>query len=92
VDITKKSLATGEWHTRDIAVTIEQYTDWLTGRDERLAQVIWTELPASDREFLITGITSEEWDELYGEDEEDIENDYAGCGDEWEPGWGTNHG
>jgi hypothetical protein len=92
MDITKQSLATGDWHTRDIPVDYQAYSAWVRGDDTRHVQDAFPHLSADDREFLISGTTPEEWDALYGDQDEDEESDYTGYGDEWEPGWGTNHG
>jgi len=58
--ITRKSGLTGEINTRDLDITPKQYTEYLSGT---LAQLAFPHLSADDREFLITGITPEEWRE-----------------------------
>jgi hypothetical protein len=58
--ITRKSGLTGEINTRDLDITPKQYTQYLSGT---LAQLAFPHLSADDREFLITGITPEEWRE-----------------------------
>ena len=58
--ITRKSGLTGEINTRDLDITPKQYTQYLGGT---LAQLAFPHLSADDREFLITGITPEEWRE-----------------------------
>jgi hypothetical protein len=58
--ITRKSGLTGEINTRDLDITPKQYTAYLGGT---LAQLAFPHLSADDREFLITGITPEEWRE-----------------------------
>jgi hypothetical protein len=58
--ITRKSGLTGEINTRDLNITPKQYTAYLGGT---LAQLAFPHLSADDREFLITGITPEEWRE-----------------------------
>lgn len=63
--ITKKSDLTGIEHTMDIPVTREQIHEWEGGA---LIQRAMPNLTNSQREFLMTGITDEEWDELMGED------------------------
>lgn len=78
MDITKQSLATGDWHTRDIPVTIEAYSAWVRGDDTRFVQDAFPHLSADDREFLVSGTIPEEWDELFPEEEEDRASDYMG--------------
>ena len=58
--ITRNSGLTGEINTRDLDITPTQYTAYLGGT---LAQLAFPHLSADDREFLITGITPEEWRE-----------------------------
>jgi hypothetical protein len=58
--ITRKSGLTGEINTRDLDITPKQYTEYLSGT---LAQLAFPHLSADDREFLISGITPEEWRE-----------------------------
>lgn len=66
--IHRVSMATGVQHSRDIDVTQEQLDDWMDGT---LIQRAMPHLSASDREFIISGITQEEWDELFKEDADD---------------------
>ncbi len=58
--ITRTSGLTGAVNTRDLDITPKQYTQYLGGT---LAQLAFPHLSADDREFLITGITPEEWRE-----------------------------
>ena len=58
--ITRTSGLTGAVNTRDLDITPKQYTEYLGGT---LAQLAFPHLSADDREFLITGITPEEWRE-----------------------------
>jgi len=64
--IKRKSLLTGEERTRELPVTFEQMANWESGM---LAQNAFPNLSASDREFIMTGITDDEWETLKGEDE-----------------------
>lgn len=63
--ITKRSLLSGKERTREIDVTEEQLRKWKAGA---LIQKAMPHLSADDREFLMTGITPEEWDNQFGED------------------------
>ncbi len=60
--ITKKSLVTGNITTKDIDVSVQQLDAWQNGL---LIQDAMPQVSASDREFIKTGITSEEWDGLF---------------------------
>lgn len=69
--ITRKSSLTGITRTKEINVTEEQLLAWETGE---LIQNAMPQLSADDREFVKTGITGEEWDQLFG-GAEDIEDE-----------------
>lgn len=63
--ITRTSPFTGITRTKDILVTEDQLERWQRG--ERIQNVM-PYLSASDREFIMTGITDDEWDQAFGED------------------------
>ena len=63
--ITRTSPFTGITRTKDILVTEDQLARWQRG--ERIQNVM-PYLSASDREFIMTGITDDEWDQAFGED------------------------
>jgi len=58
---------TGKTHTLDIPVTQEQLDKWNKGE---LIQVAMPNLTADEREFIKTGVTKEEWEETFKEDDE----------------------
>jgi hypothetical protein len=60
--ITKTSMATGRTRTLDIPVTEQEVANWEKGM---LIQEAMPNLSPDHREFLMTGITKEEWDELF---------------------------
>ena len=62
-----KSPLSGIVHTREIDVTQEQLDDWQSGT---LIQNAMPHLSADDREFIMTGITPEEWSMLFKEEDE----------------------
>ena len=58
--VTQRSPFTGESHTRVINMTPKAYLLW---REKRvLIQNALPHLTPGEREFLMTGITDEEWD------------------------------
>ena len=69
MQITKVSSMTGLTHTRDIDVTPEQLNRYYAGVD--LIQNVFPNLSADDREFIMTGITPEEWGKAFEDEEED---------------------
>lgn len=74
VAITKVSSVSGKEHTREIPVDTIKYLNWTRGNIPGLIQDIFPELSADDREFLMTGITPEEWDDIFGEPEAEEDN------------------
>lgn len=67
--ITKVSQLTGKEHTMDIDVNqYEMIRIENRFHSKELIQNIVPNLSMSEREFLMTGITSEEWDNTFGED------------------------
>lgn len=61
VDVTARSMMTGEVRTRRINMTRAQYELWQSGT---VIQRAMPHLTPSEREFLITGASDEEWDTL----------------------------
>jgi len=62
--IRRISLLTGTEHTKEVPITDQQARD-LTS-DTGLIQEICPNLSSTDREFLMTGITLEEWEDAFG--------------------------
>lgn len=69
--ITRTSTLTGITRTKEINVTEEQLFAWQNGA---LIQDAMPQLSADDREFVKTGITGEEWDQLFGGGEDATED------------------
>tara|TARA_R110000772_G_scaffold266171_1_gene388286 strand:+ start:4803 stop:4997 length:195 start_codon:yes stop_codon:yes gene_type:complete len=59
--ITRKSPFTGESTTMDIRVTQEQIDDWKSGT---LIQNAMPNLTPDEREFIKTGLTSDDWNSI----------------------------
>ena len=64
--ITRKSPFSGKEHTMDLDVTEEQLIRWKGGQ---LIQNVFPHLSPDEREFLMTGITPQEWEETFGNGE-----------------------
>lgn len=64
--VTKTSTFTQKEHTLEIPVTPEQIAAWEGGE---LIQHAMPNLTGPEREFLITGTTQEEWDNVFGTEE-----------------------
>jgi hypothetical protein len=65
--VTRQSRISGKINTRAIKATPEQMQAWLNGT---VAQQAFPDASADDREFVISGITPEEWTATFGKDEE----------------------
>ena len=63
--ITRKSLISGNINTMSLPITEEQYTAWEQGT---LVQNAMPHLTPDEREFVMTGITPEEWADNFGEE------------------------
>lgn len=60
--ITRESSLTGIIRKKDIPVTQEQLDRWVAGE---LIQNAMPELTADEREFIKTGVTPEEWENVF---------------------------
>ena len=60
--ITRTSTLSGHISSMDIDVTLEQVASWEQGE---LVQNAMPNLSADDREFIMTGITPTEWNEMF---------------------------
>ena len=83
MQITKTSIFSGNTNTMELNVTQEQLTAWESGVN---IQVAMPQLDADEREFIKTGVTPTEWNELFGE-EEDEEDNYDEGHPSWEQEW-----
>ena len=66
--VTKHSILTGKENAMFLPVTKAEVDAWLESGD--LVQDRFSHLSASAREFLISGITPEEWDATFGKGDE----------------------
>lgn len=57
--VRAKSGLTGEVHEMDLPITWDEWQRYQQGED---IQRVWPHFTADQREFLISGITKEEWD------------------------------
>jgi hypothetical protein len=68
--IKRKSVISGIERVRNIPVNPEDYALWESGVAN--IQNVMPYLNDSDREFILSGITDEEWDSAFSEQIEDI--------------------
>ena len=65
--LTKLSLFSGKLNTMEIELNVQDFYEWQKGA---LIQQALPYLSPSEREFLISGCTDEEWDEMFKERDE----------------------
>lgn len=73
--ITRTSMLSGITRTMDLPVTQKDYDAWENGA---LIQHAMPYLSEDDREFILTGITADEWDETMTEWESEDLTGYEG--------------
>lgn len=59
--VTRRNIFTGRERSLDLDITQEQVNRWQNGE---LIQNVFPHLSVDEREFLMTGIIGEEWNEL----------------------------
>ena len=74
-------MISGNTNTMELNVTQEQLTAWESGVH---IQVAMPQLNAEEREFTKTGMTPTEWEELFGEEEDDEDDGQPSWEQEWE--------
>jgi hypothetical protein len=72
MEVTRTSRITGITRTLDLPITEEQLIDFGRGA---LIQDAFHNLSASQREFFMTGITDDEWDQFIAITEDDDEDE-----------------
>ena len=77
MQVTRKSMISGESNTMDLPVTEVMLRRWRGGE---LIQNVMPHLSAEQREFLISGCMPQEWDEVMRE--RDDQNQY----EDWDDG------
>lgn len=61
--VTRKSMITGVTHAREVDCTPEQIALWEAGMK---IQDAMPDLPAPEREYVKSGVTPEEWRQMFG--------------------------
>ena len=65
--ITRKSMLSGIERTIEIPVTKEQIDKWESGA---LAQEAFPNITPTQREFIMTGVTDDEWDNAFPDEDD----------------------
>jgi len=66
MEITRTSMFTGVTRTLTLPITEDQLAAWQAGT---VIQTAMPQLSPDEREFVMTGITSEEWEDAFGGEE-----------------------
>ena len=66
--VTRTSFYSGITRTLDLDITEAQVQAY---QDGAMIQIAFPHLSDADREFILTGVTGEEWIEMFGEISED---------------------
>jgi len=66
---------TGIERTLDLPITEAQLSEWEAGT---LIQKAMPELSADEREFVMTGVTAQEWATEFGDEDSDQIHDHKG--------------
>ena len=72
MQIVRTSRISGNTNAMNIDITQEQLNAWVSrerGMYGSLIQDIMPNISADEREFIMTGITPDEWNAMFGEDE-----------------------
>lgn len=77
--LVKESTLTGIENSMEISLKPAEYKQWSdTPRNLRpLVQDAFPQLSDDEREFIITGITPEEWDKYMGSDDDESMDDWT---------------
>ena len=75
--VSRVSPFSGTLNRMELPITVEQYNEWLNGVP---VQDAFPHLNADDREFILTGILPNEWDEMFPSEEsrEYVTDEYSG--------------
>lgn len=68
-ELTRPSDLTGREHSMVLNTTADKVQKWYGAHDELpYIQDFFPELNQDEREFIMTGSTREEWDQIFGEE------------------------
>ena len=77
IQVTRQSIITRKMNTMELPIS-QEHLDIYDTVGDILVQDAFPNLDKEQREFLISGITPQEWNETFGEEEDD-----DGCIGEW---------
>ena len=62
--LVRKSMLSGKVHSVELPITSKQLSTWESGKG--LIQEVFPKLTSAQREFIMTGTTEEEWNDVFG--------------------------
>ena len=68
MQITRTSMVSKKRHTLDLPIDETEFKAWENDPARPYVQDRFPELSAGDREFLISGVTPEEWEKFFASD------------------------
>lgn len=71
MNIIRQSPVTGVFNEMDIPIDPDKYFNWMNNPDSPNIQNAFPELSDDEREFILTGITSEEWDVTFKDSDDE---------------------
>ena len=74
IQVTKQSIITRKMNTMELPIT-QEHLDMYETVGDILVQDAFPNLDIGQREFLISGITPQEWNETFGEEEGEEEDE-----------------
>jgi len=78
-EVHRESPVSGEWNIMILGIPAMRVEKYYLGLEDGLIQDIFPELSASEREFILTGMTSEDWDETFADEYAGKEEDESKC-------------
>ena len=73
IQVTRQSVITKKINTMELPITQENLDTYETVGD-MLIQDAFPNLDKEQREFLLSGITPQEWNDTFGEEDDTLEN------------------
>lgn len=73
IQVTRQSVITKKMNTMELPITQENLDTYETVGD-MLIQDAFPNLDKEQREFLLSGITPQEWNDTFGEEDDTLEN------------------
>ena len=67
-NVHRVSPVTGDWNIMILPVTAMKVENYYLGMEDGLIQEVFPDLSETEREFIMTGMTSQDWDDTFADD------------------------